>query len=113
MAVEGTRLDTETMKNELSQIIRQLREHDRLKVDTNIVEGLLRNFMRLYDEVLTVEQQKRLVRILFEEITIDASRQIETIRINLNEEVIRFFSGKGEDDPDGSFSPFSLLLSIA
>lgn len=53
------------------------------------------NFMTLYDEVLTVEQQKRLVRILFEEITIDASRQIEPIQIKLNEEVIRFFSGKG------------------
>lgn len=101
------------MKNELSQIVRQLREQDRLKVDTNIVEDVLSNFMMLYGEVVTVEQQKRLVRILFEEITIDASRQIETIQIKLNEEVISFFSGKGEDNPDGSSSPFSLLLSIA
>lgn len=111
--LEASDFDIETTKNELSQIARQLREQDRLKVDTDVVESVLSNFMTLYDEALTVEQQKRLVRILVEEITIDASRQIETIQIKLNEEVIRFFSSKGGDDPDGSPPPFSLLLNIA
>lgn len=111
--LEASDVDIESLKNELFQIERQLRDQSRFKVDVDVVENVLNNFMELYDKALTVEQQKRLVRILVEEITIDASRQIETIQIKLNEEVIRFFSSKGGDDPDGSPPPFSLLLNIA
>lgn len=111
--LEASDVDIESLKNELFQIERQLRDQSRLKVDINVVENVLNNFMELYDKALTVEQQKRLVRILVEEITIDATREIETIQIKLNEDVILFFSDKGGDDPDGSPPPFSLLLNIA
>ncbi|WP_251131988.1 MULTISPECIES: recombinase family protein [unclassified Exiguobacterium] len=110
--LEASDVDIESLKNELFQIERQLRDQSRLKVDADVVENVLNNFMELYDKALTVEQQKRLVRILVEEITIDATREIETIQIKLNEDVIRFFSDKGGDDPDGSPPPFSLLLNI-
>lgn len=110
--LEASDVDIESLKNELFQIERQLRDQSRLKVDVDVVENVLNNFMELYDKALTVEQQKRLVRILVEEITIDATREIETIQIKINEDVIRFFSNKGGDDPDGSPPPFSLLLNI-
>lgn len=110
--LEASDVDIESLKNELFQIERQLRDQSRLKVDVDVVENVLNNFMELYDKALTVEQQKRLVRILVEEITIDATGEIETIQIKINEDVIRFFSNKGGDDPDGSPPPFSLLLNI-
>ncbi|WP_290774194.1 MULTISPECIES: recombinase family protein [unclassified Exiguobacterium] len=110
--LEASDVDIESLKNELFQIERQLLDQSRLKVDVDVVENVLNNFMELYDKALTVEQQKRLVRILVEEITIDATREIETIQIKINEDVIRFFSNKGGDDPDGSPPPFSLLLNI-
>ena len=48
--LEASNLDIQKTKNELSQIEQQLREQNRLKVDADVVESLLSNFVTLYDK---------------------------------------------------------------
>ena len=55
------------------------------------------------------EQQKKLLHMLISKITISQTREIESIELNINDNLIMYLSNGGEASPDGVGSPFSVV----
>lgn len=81
---------------------------NQIKLEYKVVEKIMKNFVEVFKHSLNVEQRKSLVRILIKEITISDSREIDTIKIQLNEEVLKYFSSK-----DGDKSSYNDDLSLS
>lgn len=73
------------------------------------------NFLDSYKESMTREQRKQLLHLLISEITISESKEIDTIRLQLNKEVVKHFATQGGDKSsiDDDFSPsFTLVIDL-
>jgi site-specific DNA recombinase len=51
------------------------------------------------------EQQKKLLHMLISKITISKTREIESIELNINDNLIMYLNNGGEPSPDGGGSP--------
>ncbi|WP_225340561.1 recombinase family protein [Lysinibacillus capsici] len=77
------------------------------------IHAIMRNFHQAFTQALTREQRKRLLHLLIHQITIDESREIESIQIKLNDEVLEELQlGVGEMSEDISSTPFCVLVAI-
>jgi site-specific DNA recombinase len=54
-------------------------------------------------------QQKRLLHMLLSKITISKTREIKSIELNINDNLLMYLSNGGEPSPDGGGSPFSIV----
>lgn len=120
-------------KSELSQRLEKLNEEKRLledrlapielelgggiqkEVTVEMVREVMKNFVSSYKNSITIEQKKQLLSLLIKKITIREDRKIESIQIQLNNDVVRHFSKKGEEklsDDDDFSSPFSIYFEI-
>ncbi|NFR85434.1 MULTISPECIES: hypothetical protein [unclassified Clostridium] len=52
-------------------------------------------------ELPSRKQQKRLLHMLISKITISKTRDIESIELNINDNLISYLSNGGEPNPDG------------
>lgn len=89
--------------------------NNQIKLEYKIVEKIMKNFVTAFKQTLTVEQRKSLIHILVKEITISESREIDTIKIQLNEEVLKYFIAKDGDKSsynDGLSPSFSVVIDI-
>ena len=59
----------------------------------------------MFKESSTRQQRKQLLNLLVSKVTIDKSREIDTIELQINEDVIRYLmkEGSSEEDEDPSF----------
>lgn len=70
------------------------------------VRDILSSFDKMLSELPTREQQKRLLHMLISKITINKTRDIESIELNINDNLIIYLSNGGEPSPDdGGYSP--------
>lgn len=86
------------------------------QIDFFIVKEVMQNFKKVYKEALTREQRKRLMHLLIHQITIGEDRKIDTIQIQLNKEVVKYFAskegGKNSSNDDEFFPPFSIYINL-
>ena len=54
----------------------------------------MKKFGQVFKESSTIQQRKKLLNLLVSKVTIDKSRSIDTIELQINEDVIRYFKGK-------------------
>lgn len=108
--------EREQLERHLEPLIQhQSGSNNQIKLEYKIVEKIMKNFVTAFKQTLTVEQRKSLIHILVKEITISESREIDTIKIQLNEEVLKYFSAKDEGKPsheDDFPSSFSVVMDI-
>lgn len=71
------------------------------------VREILSSFSKMLSELPSREQQKRLLHMLISKITINKTRDIESIELNINHNLIIYLSNRGEPSPDdnGGGSP--------
>jgi site-specific DNA recombinase len=62
-------------------------------------------FHKMLSELPSRKQQKRLLRMLISKITINKTRDRESIELNINDNLIMYLSNGGEPSPDGGGSP--------
>ncbi len=75
-------------------------------VSYEFVKDILASFNKLLSEVTTREQQKRLLHMLISKITVNKDRDIESIELNINNNLIMYLNNEGELSPDnGGGSP--------
>jgi len=55
------------------------------------------------------EQQKKLLHMLISKITISKTREIESMELNINNNLIMYLSNGGEPSLDGGSSPSSFV----
>ncbi|MFR1077432.1 MAG: hypothetical protein ACLSEL_13010, partial [Romboutsia timonensis] len=116
-------------KNELAERVKKLNEEidtlkfrlDEIKQDVMLAEGepvpfelvsqVMKKFGQVFKESSTRQQRKQLLNLLVSKVTIDKSREIDTIELQINEDVIRYLmkEGSSEEDEDPSFFRVSML----
>jgi len=106
----------ETMTNlkaQMEPLQAQMQSTVSSEVTYEKIRAIMRNFHQAFTQALTREQRKRLLHLLIHQITIDESREIESIQIKLNDEVLEELQlGVGEMSEDISSTPFSVLVAI-
>lgn len=116
-------------KSELADRVKKLNEEidtlkfrlDELKQDVMLAEGepvpfelvsqVMKKFGQVFKEISTRQQRKQLLNLLVSKVTIDKSRAIDTIELQINEDVIRYLvkEGSSEEDEGPSFFHVSML----
>ncbi|WP_270598954.1 recombinase family protein [Clostridium baratii] len=107
-------------KSELAERIKKLNEEidtlkfrlDELKQDVMLAEGkpvpfelvsqVMNKFGEIFKESSTRQQRKQLLNLLVSKITIDKSRNIDSIELQINEDVIRYLMKEESSKKDGS-----------
>lgn len=107
-------------KSELAERIKKLNEEidtlkfrlDELKQDIMLAEGepvpfelvsqVMNKFGEIFKESSTRQQRKQLLNLLVSKITIDKSRNIDSIELQINKDVIRYLMKEESSKKDGS-----------
>ncbi len=83
-----------------------LLEEGRKEIPKEAVRGILKNFSKALSADIDRTIRKRLLHLLIEEITIGRDRNIDSIKLKLSDELIRFLQNNGGTPPDGAPSVF-------
>ncbi|HLR65534.1 MAG TPA: recombinase family protein [Virgibacillus sp.] len=103
------------LKERLQPIEGQLTYDGTPQIDYQTVKRVMKDFVGAYKGALTREQRKSLLHLLIHKITISEDRKIETIQIQMNNEVTRYFKAKegaSSSIDDESAPSFHVLLDL-
>lgn len=78
------------------------------EVPYELVKSILENFSKVLTESSTREQQKKLLHIIISEITINELREIDSIKIKLDDNLINYLSNEEGVSMKGTPSSFML-----
>ncbi|MBB2483133.1 recombinase family protein [Bacillus sp. APMAM] len=112
--LEKLNLEKGLLEDRLTPLEHELGNGVQKEVTFEMVSEIMKNFVSSYKKSITTEQKKQLLSLLIKQITIGEDREIESIQIQLNNDVVRHFSKKGEEESsdDDSSSPFSILINL-
>jgi site-specific DNA recombinase len=84
------------------------------EVSVNMVKEVMNNFVSNYKKTINAEQRKQLLRLIIKEIKITDRKKIDTIQIQMNNDVVKHFATKGEEksSDDDFSSPFLICFDI-
>mgnify|MGYP005748398789 CR=1 FL=1 len=102
------------LENRLSPIERQLNQNNQAEISFKMVKEVMSNFEKVYKESITTEQKKHLLQLIISKITIKDRKKIDTIQIQLNNNVVSRFTLKGEEksSDDDFSSPILVYFNI-
>lgn len=92
----------EELKDELQDIDLDVDNIEIEEIDPEVIKTMLRGFHTVFEANDDMEQKKRLLHLLIDEITVDEDRNLENIRIALNKDVAEYLRIKGESGEPGS-----------
>ena len=112
-----TREEFLNRKYELEQQLEQVRERanesrllileeKKKEIPRETVKAILQNFSTVLSGSIDHTIRKRLLHLLIKEITMDKDRNIDSIKIELSDDLIRFLQNNGGTPPDGAPSAF-------
>lgn len=107
--------EKELLDERIAPVEQQLGQGNKKEVTFKMVKQVMQSFTAAYKQSITGEQRKQLLHLLINRITIADNRNIESIQIQLNKEVVRHFTKKGEDESsndDDLSSPFSIYFDL-
>ncbi|WP_321993472.1 recombinase family protein [Clostridium butyricum] len=84
-------------------------DDDKQEVSYEIVKETLSQFGAMISSCESMEQKKKLLHMLISKITINELREIDSIQLNINDNLIAYINNGGEPNPDGSGSPFTFM----
>lgn len=73
-----------------------------------MIKSVLENFSKVLTESSTREQQKKLLHMIISEITVNELREIDSIKINLDDNLINYLSNEEGVSIKGTPSSFML-----
>ena len=73
-----------------------------------LIKSVLENFSKVLTESSTREQQKKLLHMIISEITVNELREIDSIKINLDDKLINYLSNEEGVSLNGTLSSFML-----
>lgn len=77
------------------------------QVSYEMVKETLSKVGEMLGNCKSMEQKKKLLHMLISKITINELREVDSIQININDNLIAYLNNGGEPNPDGGGSPFS------
>lgn len=79
------------------------------QVSYEMVKETLSKVGEMFGNCKSMEQKKKLLHMLISKITINELREVDSIQININDNLIAYLNNGGEPNPDGGGSPFSFV----
>lgn len=81
-------------------------EEEKKEIPKEAIRNILQNFSKVLSSNIDWTIRKRLLHLLISEITINKNRNIDSIKLKLSDELIRFLQNNGGTPPDGAPSVF-------
>ena len=114
-----TKEEFQTRKDELNEKIRILEEEKKPLLNTiseevseeipyEFIKDILMNFSKILNSSVSREQQKKLLHMIISEITMNESREIESIKLNINDKLVEYLVKEGGVPIKGIPSSFML-----
>ena len=114
-----TKAEFQIRKDELNEKIRILEEEKKPLLNTisedvseeipyEFIKDILKNFSKVLNSNVSREQQKKLLHMIISEITMNESREIESIKLNINDKLVEYLVKEGGVPIKGI--PFSFML---
>ena len=115
-----TKEEFQTRKDELNEKIRILEEEKKPLLNTisedvseeipyEFIKDILMNFSKVLNSSVSREQQKKLLHMIISEITMNESREIESIKLNINDKLVEYLVKEGGVPIKGIPSSFMLI----
>lgn len=106
-------------RDELNEIIKKLQEEKKALLVTladevseeipyEYIKDILKNFGKILTSNTSKEQQKKLLHMIISEITISETREIESIKLNINDSLVNYLNEEEGVSIKGSPSSFML-----
>ncbi|WP_415274998.1 recombinase family protein, partial [Clostridium perfringens] len=101
-----TKEEFQTRKDELNEKIRILEEEKKPLLNTisedvseeipyEFIKDILMNFSKILNSSVSREQQKKLLHMIISEITMNESREIDSIKLNINDKLVEYLVKEG------------------
>ncbi|MBO3430020.1 recombinase family protein [Clostridium perfringens] len=114
-----TKEEFQTRKNELNEKIRTLEEEKKPLLNTisdevseeipyEFIKDILMNFSKILNSSVSREQQKKLLHMIISEITMNELREIDSIKLNINDKLVEYLVKEGGVPIKGIPSSFML-----
>ena len=114
-----TKEEFQIRKDELNEKIRILEEEKKPLLNTisedvseeipyEFIKDILKNFSKVLNSNVSREQQKKLLHMIISEITMNESREIDSIKLNINDKLVEYLVKEGGVPIKGI--PFSFML---
>lgn len=68
------------------------------QIPFELVSQVMKKFGQVFKESSTRQQRKQLLNLLVSKITIDKSRNVDSIELQINEDVIRYLMKEGSSE---------------
>ena len=118
-----TKEEFQTRKDELNEKIRTLEEEKKPLLNTisdevsedipyEFIKDILMNFSKILNSSVSREQQKKLLHMIISEITMNESREIDSIKLNINDKLVEYLVKEGGVPIKGIPSSF-MLINVA
>lgn len=115
-----TKEEFQTRKDELNEKIRILEEEKKPLLNTisediseeipyEFIKDILMNFSKILNSSVSREQQKKLLHMIISEITMNESREIDSIKLNINDKLVEYLVKEGGVPIKGIPSSFLLI----
>lgn len=115
-----TKEEFQIRKDELNEKIRILEEEKKPLLNTisedvseeipyEFIKDILMNFSEVLNSSVSREQQKKLLHMIISEITMNESREIESIKLNINDKLVEYLVKEGGVPIKGIPSSFMLI----
>ena len=95
------------LQEDINNLKMNVMDDDKQEVSYELVRETLSQFGAMISNCESMEQKKKLLHMLISKITINELREVDSIQININDNLIAYLNSGGEPNPDGNGSPFS------
>ena len=96
------------LEAEKAPLIVTLSDNVNEELPYELIKSVLENFSKVLTESSTREQQKKLLHMIISEITVNELREIDSIKINLDDKLINYLSNEEGVSLNGTLSSFML-----
>ena len=96
------------LEEEKAPLLVTLSDNFNEELPYELIKSVLENFSKVLTESSTREQQKKLLHMIISEITVNELREIESIKINLDDNLINYLSNEEGVSIKGTPSSFML-----
>ena len=94
--LEKFRQDEEQLKSEIQNCKMDLQDGESEAIPYELVAEVMNSFERLLNVAETQEQKKKLLHMLIDEITINQNKELDSIQIKINDDVINYIAHSEE-----------------
>ena len=97
-----------TLQEEKEPLLVTLSDDVSEEIPYEFIKSILENFSKVLTESATREQQKKLLHMIISEITINESREIDSIKLKINDSLVHYISKEEGVSINGTPSSFML-----